>query len=465
MSLLDLVSSLFRPARPVLATSPSAATVAPSVSVAAGGLAVVAPGAAAEASTEPQDLSEIREPTEREKQAMLHLSNVSHACNHFQNQMLTMLLPFIMIDLNLSYADVGVFSSIRSMVTAASQGTYGFLTPFVSRCKLLGFGNFGIAIGTFLSGAATGLPMLIVARCIGSAGSSAQHPVGYSILSSYFPKARATVMAMNTSASNVGTLIATPLATLLLILMNNDWRMIFYIVAFVSLIMGAVYMLFRDYGAVNRTGSKKSRLRQGFRSYGRVIKNRNMMIMAAVFMIGAAGAENGINHTYLAPHLAQDFGYGTFIIGVLITAINIGQIAGPIILGWLSDRMNRIGVLQVSLLLSALGTLWVAWIGPGEIGLFISFVIYSAVTSSRGPLTQTIIGDIAGDQDRDAAFSLYFFLGFFAQPFWLLITGFLMDTQGFGVAVSRLAISYVVGMVLLTFVRGLNNKPTETATA
>ena len=34
---------------------------------------------------------------------MLHLSNVSHACNHFQNQMLTMLYPFIMAELGMSY--------------------------------------------------------------------------------------------------------------------------------------------------------------------------------------------------------------------------------------------------------------------------------------------------------------------------------------------------------------------------
>ncbi len=440
-----------------------------SISAGAVGGAAAAPAADAavpEAGTATDEQE--REPTEREKQLMLHLSNVSHACNHFQNQMLTMLYPFIMADLGMTYAMIGVLSAIRSVVGSLSQGVYGFLTPFVSRCKILGYGNFGIAIGTFLSGAAVGFPMLIVARSVSALGSSAQHPVGYSILSSYFPKSRAQVMAINTSASNVGTLIATPLATAMLLIMG--WREIFFIVAFLSLIMGVVYFLFRDYGAPNRIGSGRSRLAQGFSSYKRVLKNRNMMLIALVFMVGAAGAEGSVNHTYFAPHLMNDFGYGALMVGILITSMNVGQIVGPIFFARLSDKLSRVGVLQASLALSAIATLWVAWITPegspipGELMLLISFFIYSAVTSSRGTLTQAIVGDTVSDADRDAAFSLYFLLGFFAQPLWLLVTGLLMDHAGFGVAVSRLSISYLVGMALLFFVRDLKSERDRTAT-
>lgn len=403
-------------------------------------------------SEEPEDA----EPTQREKRLMLQLSNVSHGVNHFQNQMMTMLYPSIMLEIGMTYFEVGVLSGIRSMVTSTAQGCYGFVTPFISRCKILGFSNFGIALGTFLSGIAWGYPMLVFARGVAALGSSAQHPVGYSILSSYFPKERGKILAINTSASNIGTLIATPLATAMLLIM--PWRSIFFVVAFASIIMGAVYLMFRDYGSF-RGGTGKARLSQGFSAYKRVIKNKNMMLIALVFMVGAAGSEGGVNQTYFAPHLANDFGYGALVIGILITAMNVGQIVGPIFFGWLSDRMSRKAVLQSSLALSAIGTLWVAHMGPGEVMLFISFFIYSAVTSSRGTLTQTIVADSADDRDRDAAFSLYFFLGFLAQPMWLLVTGFLMDNGGFSVAVSRLAISYLLAIILLIFVTETRKGP------
>jgi len=106
--------------------------------------------------------AEMEEPSAQEKQIMLHLSNVSHAVNHFQNQMLTMLYPYIMAELGMSYTQVGVLSAIRSVLNSICQGACGFLTPFVSRCKLLGLGNFGIALGTLMSGLAGSFPVLVV---------------------------------------------------------------------------------------------------------------------------------------------------------------------------------------------------------------------------------------------------------------------------------------------------------------
>jgi MFS family permease len=390
------------------------------------------------------------EPSSHEKKLMFHLSNVSHGVNHFQNQMMTMLWPSIMAELGMSYTQVGILSAISSALNSICQGAYGFLTPFISRCKVLGGGNFGIALGTLMSGLAGSYPMLIVARGVAAIGSSAQHPVGYSILASYFPKSRGTVLALNTSASNVGTLIATPLATALLLVMG--WRQIFFVVTFASVIMGLVYLFFRDYGAPNRLGSGRARLAQGLGSYRRVLKNRNMVLIALVFMVGGAGRDGGVNQIYFAPHLANDFGYTALIVGTLMTAISLGSIIGPIAFGWLSDKVSRARMLQVSLALSCLASLWVAYLGPGEVVLFISLLLYSAVTSSRGPQTQAIVADVATDEDRDAAFSLYFLLGFLSQPFWVLVTGYLMDTAGFSTALTVLSTTYLIGIVILCFV-------------
>jgi MFS family permease len=362
-----------------------------------------------------------------------------------------MLWPSIMAALGMSYTEVGLLSAICSVLNSICQGAYGFLTPFFSRCKLLGLGNLGIALGTLMSGLAGSFPMLIVARGVASVGSSAQHPVGYSILASYFPKNRGAVMALNTSVSNVGTLIATPLATVMLLVMG--WRQIFFVVSLVSVIMGLVYFYCRDYGAPSRAGSGKSRLTQGFKSYWRVLKNRNMLIIALVFMVGGAGRDGGVNQIYFAPHLANDFGYSQLIIGVLITAISIGGVLGPIFFGWLSDRFSRVRMLQVSLALSCVGSLWVAHLGPGEVMLFISLLLYSAFTSSRGIQTQAIVADAATNADRDAAFSMYFLLGFLSQPLWVLVTGYLMDKAGFATALTLLSVTYIVGIFILSFLK------------
>jgi MFS family permease len=303
--------------------------------------------------------------------------------------------------------------------------------------------------------------MLIMARGIASIGSSAQHPVGYSILASYFPKNRGAVIALNTSVANVGTLLATPLATAMLLIMG--WRTIFFVVAMASVIMGLVYFFFQDYGAPSREGSGKTRLIQGLGSYRRVLKNRTMVLIALVFMVGGAGRDGGVNQIYFAPHLANDFGYSALIVGILMTAISIGSIIGPIFFGWLSDRLSRTRLLQVSLALSCVGSLWVAHLGRGEVVLFISLLLYSAFTSSRGPQTQAIVADAATDADRDAAFSLYFLLGFLSQPVWILITGYLMDKAGFATALTLLSMTYLIGIFVLSFMQDAPKTATRPA--
>ena len=62
------------------------------------------------------------EPSGQEKQVMLHLSNVSHAVNHFQDQMMSMLYPSIMAELGLSYTAVGALAAVCSMLNSVCQG-------------------------------------------------------------------------------------------------------------------------------------------------------------------------------------------------------------------------------------------------------------------------------------------------------------------------------------------------------
>jgi dipeptide/tripeptide permease len=85
--------------------------------------------------------------------------------------------------------------------------------------------------------------------------------------------------------------------------------------------------------------------------------------------------------------------------------------------------------------------------------LFISLLLYSAFTSSRGTQTQAIVADSATDQDRDAAFSMYFLLGFISQPFWVLVTGYLMDKAGFATALTLLSVTYIIGIFILSFIK------------
>lgn len=406
---------------------------------------------------------------EVERTLILWVANLSHAVNHFQNQMVSTLYPVIMAELGFGYLQLGVITAVRTVFANASQVAYGFLTPFIGRTRLLGFANLGMGLGSLFTGGVGGYPGFVAARTVTSVASSAQHPVGASLLSQYFPKRRGTVLALNSSVANIGSLLAPVAAGLLLLAFG--WRQIFFVVAILCLMVSAAFLLlFRD--STNSSGkalTSRNRLTQGKASYLRVLRNRNIVVISLVQMVGAAGGEGGVNQTYIGPHLVNDLGLSVATAGLALSVFTAGSVVGPLCFGWFSDRVPRQRVIQASLVLSALGTLalahqdliqsWVVdtlWTSTSDIALpllLLNLLFYGSVTSSRLTLTQALVADSLADEDRDAAFSLYYFIGFFSDPIWSLVTGALMENFGFSFAFTRLAATYVVGMLLLFLIR------------
>jgi MFS family permease len=396
-----------------------------------------------------------------ERALVLWLTNVSHAVNHFQNQTVSTLYPVIMAELGFGYLELGTLTAIRTVFGNASQIVYGFLTPFARRSHLLGLGNLVQGVGTLATGVVGGYGGFVAARTVTAVGASAQHPVGASLLSGEFPRNRGTILALNSSLANLGSLAAPLAAGLLLAVMG--WRQIFFVVAGLSLVTGAAYFFFHDrVGVGHHHASRRSRLAAGWRSYRRALRNRNILVVSLVQMVGAAGGEGGVNQTYIGPHLVNDMGLSLAVAGLALSVFQLGSVVGPLGFGWLSDRLSRKNVIQAALFLSALGTLSLAKQDAliDALGLqqsllavlLLNLLIYGGITSSRQTLTQALVADSLADEDRDAAFSLYYFIAFFSDPIWSLVTGFLMETSGFSFAFSRLSVSYLAGMLLLFLV-------------
>jgi MFS family permease len=357
-----------------------------------------------------------------------------------------------MAELGFGYAQLGVLTAVRTFLTSGCQVAFGFLVPFARRSRLLAAGNLVSGLGTLLTGLADSYATLVGARAVFAAGSSAQHPVGTSLLAGNFVRRRGTALALNTSVAGIGSLLAPAAAGFLILVLG--WRDIFLIAALASLAMAAACFSFRPRGrdVGSRPAAKRARLTQGKGSYLRVLRNRNMLIISLVMMVGAAGRGDAVNLTYLGAHLVNDLAMSVTLAGLALSAMQIGGIIGAIGLGWLSDRCSRKWVIQASLLLSALTTWWLAGQDAYLPLLLLNLVLYGGVTGSRNSLTQALVADSLSDADRDAAFSLYFFIGFISSPIWALVTGFVMDAAGFTVAFWVLGASYLAGMALMFLV-------------
>jgi dipeptide/tripeptide permease len=88
-----------------------------------------------------------------------------------------------------------------------------------------------------------------------------------------------------------------------------------------------------------------------------------------------------------------------------------------------------------------------------SISLFANLILYGAVVTSRQNLTQALLTDVTDEEILDAAFSLYYCIGFIMSPFWTLVAGWLMSTSGFQTTFGVVSCSYFLGMTLLLFFR------------
>jgi MFS family permease len=399
-----------------------------------------------------------------ERKFMLWLSNASHGVNHFQGQSTSVLISTRVSEaLGFGPAEIGVITAVQNLVGQAGQGIYGFLTPFARRTRILGIGNLLLAAGTLLTSLIPSYVGIIGTRAVQSAGSSAQHPMGSSILSTYFPEKRGTILALNSTIASVGSLIGPALVGILLLFMG--WRAIFVLLGIISLAVAIPYFLVHERGVRAGAGesSKKAKLAQSKDSYLRALRNRNFMAVSLVMMVGATG-QGAINIAFIPKHLTADLAIPTTVALTAVTVMQAGGLFGPMTFGWLSDRLSRINVLQASLLLSAVMSVILARTGAFLPVLLLVLITYGASTYSRNSLTQALIADSVGTRDFDAAFSAYNLIGFISAPVWALIVGFLVDARGFEFTWTFLAISYIAGCLILLMAKDTRKEqPTGTA--
>jgi FSR family fosmidomycin resistance protein-like MFS transporter len=390
---------------------------------------------------------------------VLGIVNASHLVNHTNSSIGAVLYPVMMGPLGFGFFEIGVLQTLYQISAQGCQVLAGLIVQYVPRSIALGIGNIFLGLTTILTGMSQNFFQVTASRVAGGAGASVQHPVGSSILVGYFPEARGRVLTLHHSAGNLGGLVAPAVAGGLLLVM--DWRAVFYILAFASIAMGICYFFFRDAVGLP-SGSKKQRAKTSMQEYLACLRNRNVMLVSLIQMVGAAGRGTGISVAFMTGFFIVALGADVTTAAILLMIYQAGGLLGPLAIGWLSDRFNRKWVLQLSLLASTLTTLWLLVHHGVTPLLILNLIIYGSVIYSRSSLTQAMVSDSVPLHQTDTAFSLYFFIGFISGPIWTLVMGWLIDWQSFSTAFVVVSISYLLGMLFVVFAE---NRPTTAGPA
>jgi len=377
--------------------------------------------------------------------------NVMHSLGHINIQGLPILYPVLRDYFAFGYMGVALLTLVSQTITGPMQITFGVLTRFVRRFRILGIGNLLAFIGTIFMAASQSFGHLIVGRVFRSLGTCTYHPVGGAIVAAQFPQSRAKALGLYDTAGNIGNLIAPLLVGVLLHVMG--WRSVLFILGAPFIITSLLCFSVKEPPLEPAAGGKK-RDRFGLQEYKAVFQDRNSLILSLTMMAGAGGRGTGVIQSYLAVLLVDRFGISASFAAVIFTAYTLGGMFGPLMMGWFSDRTSPLLATRSNLIFSAICLVSILY--PATPGIVLGLCVFFSgfFIGSRNSLLQTLLIQSGSKEARiDTQLSLYFTIGAVSGPVWTILTGVLLEHFGMDAAIWTMAASYFFAMLILNYIR------------
>jgi len=381
----------------------------------------------------------------------LSLLALAHAVIHAQAALMPLIYPIVIIEFGLLERDIGLFIAVTTAVGGSMQLAYGFLTRYISRPLLLGGGQLVFGAGLLLAGFAQSVGQLLGSISVARVGSSPQHPVGNALLSDAFPASRrGFAISAHISGGNVGTIAVPFLGAALIPLIG--WQMTLAAFGVPALLVGAliVWRVREDTRAYRAAAREAGSVRQQLAT---VVGRSDIRLILGAALIAAGGRGLDIVAPFMVLYLRGPLGIDEATTAWLYALLLVGAVVGPLIAGWLSDRVGRRRTLVTYYLLSAVGIMLFLAAGANLWLLAPLLLPFGTAVFSESPVLQAYLADRASGPIRDVAFSVYFTFAFGIGAFWAFVIGNVVSAWGYPVAFTVMAASYLAAAFLLVAVR------------
>lgn len=188
---------------------------------------------------------------------------VAGVVNYIDRATLAVANPLIREDLGLSIADMGYLLSAFLWSYAFSQLPTGAMVDKLGPRILLTWGLTLWSAAQFLGGLVQGFGQFFGARVLLGIGEAPQFPTGARVVRDWFnPRDRGLATGAFNCASTLGTAIAVPLLTFLMLAFG--WRAMFMIMGVAGLLVAAVwYFVYRNPADVALTPAENAYRTQG----------------------------------------------------------------------------------------------------------------------------------------------------------------------------------------------------------
>ncbi len=383
------------------------------------------------------------------KLKILGVVSLGHMVGHWYVGIIMLVLPLFKKDFTLSFTQVGLIISIRSLAGALGNTTSGILTDFIGKRNLImTISAAGVGLCWFFLGFVHFYILILILLPLATTFSSLWHAPAMSVLSEAYPERKGFSLGVHGAAANMGQ-SASPLVVGLLITWIG-WRDALKLNIIPGILMAFLLMIF-----LPRLGlfDIKRKTESAFFSMvmGKIFRNSSLMMISIVSAFRTMG-QRGIE-TFFALFLADKFGLDPVGIGIYLAILTLSSTFPEPFIGWLSDHIGRRKILWISLTLSGLSVIAIT-IVPTGIPLMLSVGLLGFFHYSLRPIIFAFALDVTPPEISATTISYVFAWNQTFSVLSPLLGGFLADA--FGVTY---AMYFIASLTLVAAFLGYNLKP------
>ena len=297
----------------------------------------------------------------RDHYVILGLSWAGWLFDFYDLILYSFLLVPIAADLHLSREESSLLLGVSLGLTALGGVMFGRVADHVGRKTVLQWTIITYSIGVFLSGLATGLWTLLVARAITAIGVGGEWATGQTLVSETFPAQQ---------RGHYGALMQTgaPLGVGLAALMGSffapafGWRTTFIVSALPALLVTLIrkHMPESDLWEAQQATERAEHV--GFR---RLLDPSLRGLTVRCLLLAALNmSAYWFTYSWLPAYLATERQLGIVDSGLWILVIVAGELVGYGSFGWFADRFGRRPVFSVFTVVMAVGLLMITVFWP-----------------------------------------------------------------------------------------------------
>jgi MFS family permease len=395
-----------------------------------------------------------------EHKPVIASTSIAHSLDHSYIIVFSILMPLMMGEFNMSYAEIGVLASVLAFLFGLNAIPAGFLSDRISSRKIAGVSVLLCGIAALLVSIAWSRAILTVFFIIMGIGAGLYHPSGISLVSKAFEKNRAKAMGIHGAVGNIGQAItpiitgflvspeAVPLYIFSIVGLGLGWRTTWAIWAVPGIVVAAIIFFLVKF---KEEPVKEVPAKNMLKDMAKIpFDNKNIAILLVLTSLQGLYF-NGL--VYFLPTIIQEVKLAPLLIAGLLIGLkegmgSIGQAAG----GWAGDKYRKRNLLIIINAISASALVWF-FFAQHTASIAVSIAILGISVYAFQPIQNSLIAENIPVDLRGRAYGLSFFTSYGIGGLSPLFAGVVAQVFSISAVIPLLTVFAVFAIAIATQIK------------